>query len=88
MSRVVALAGSAAVALAVSAVVALPARAAAAADDALSLSAGAGERGYVGLRLHAKPGVAATIRDETTGKQRIVTPALADSRLHRIRAQR
>ena len=84
MSRVVALAGSAAVALAVSAAVALPARASAAADDALSLSAGAGERGYVGLRLHATPGVAATIRDETTGKQRIVTPTLADSRLRRF----
>ena len=54
------------------------------ADHALSLEADARDRGYVGLRMHADAGEPVSIRDETTGRTRTLTPASEETRLRRF----
>jgi lysophospholipase L1-like esterase len=49
----------------------------------LSLSANTRETGYIGLRLHAQPGVAAVVQEEG-GPQRALTPTAADTTLERF----
>jgi lysophospholipase L1-like esterase len=54
------------------------------ADHTLSLEADARDRGYVGLRMHADAGEPVSIRDETTGRTRTLTPASEETRLRRF----
>ncbi|HVD57826.1 MAG TPA: hypothetical protein VNC17_13350, partial [Thermoleophilaceae bacterium] len=56
----------------------------ASAGDTLSLAADARETGYVALELHAAVGKPVTIRDETTGETRTLTPTSDDSTLRRF----
>ena len=54
------------------------------ADHTLSLEADARDRGYVGLRMHADAGEPVSIRDETTGTTRTLTPTSVETRLRRF----
>ncbi len=56
----------------------------ASAGHTLSLTADARERGYVTLKLHAAAGDPVTIRDESTGETRTITPTSEDSTLRRF----
>jgi hypothetical protein len=71
-------------ALALSAIALLSAPASASADQGLLLGADATERGYVGLSLHATPGVEVAIRDESSGALRTLVPDAADTELRRF----
>jgi hypothetical protein len=54
------------------------------ADHRLSLTADARDTGYVGLSLHAVGGEPVSIRDETTGETRTLTPTSGDTALRRF----
>jgi hypothetical protein len=71
-------------AFALSAAAALVAPASAAADHGLLLAADTAERGYIGLSLHAAPGVEVTLRDESTGATRTLVPDRADTEMRRF----
>ena len=54
------------------------------ADHTLTLDAHARDRGYVGLILHADPGEPVSIRDDTTGRIRTLTPTSGETMLRRF----